>query len=217
MQEKLLFWRNRNNNFKNHYFKKFENRLTDLVKYGQHPKALFIGCSDSRVIPNLITQTDPGDLFIIRNVGNFVPPFSPNNSYHAVASAIEYAVEALKVEEIIVCGHTHCGAINSLYTGLDEKSFVHTKRWLALGSKAKEMAVSKMKTDEPTSELLRLTEKYSVITQIENLLTYPTVKEKVETGEIIIHGWIYDLETGGIEYFDMESKEFKPFEQNKEQ
>ena len=215
MEDKILFWKEQNTIFKNDYFKKFEDRLTNLVKFGQHPKALYIGCSDSRVIPNLITQTDPGDLFVMRNVGNFVPPFSPDSSYHATASVIEYAVVALKVEEIIICGHTHCGAINSLYTNLDEKTFAHTKKWLSLGKKAKELATSTMKTDEPTPELLRLTEKFSVITQIENILTYPIVKDKVEAGDIIIHGWIYDLETGGIEYLDIESKEFKPLEEYK--
>jgi len=203
MQGKITFWQNKNRLFKDGYFKKFKDKLTNLVEHGQCPKALFIGCSDSRVIPNLITKTDPGDLFVMRNVGNFVPPYSPDSSYHATASAIEYAVVALKVEEIIICGHTHCGAINSLYANLDEKSFVHTKKWLSLGNKAKELATSTLKTDKPTPKLLRLTEKLSVVTQIENILTYPIVKERVETNEIVIHGWIFDMKTGDIEHLDI--------------
>jgi carbonic anhydrase len=201
---------NGNKVFKNSYFKKHETELLELVKNGQHPKALFIGCSDSRVIPNLITQTDPGDLFVIRNVGNFVAPFKPDEDFHSTASAIEYAVTVLNVEEIIICGHTHCGAINSLYANLNDKSFIHTKKWLSLGNKAKDLAVSIMGTNQPTEKLLRLTEKLSVITQIENLLTYPIVKERVEAGQILISGWIYDLESGAIEYYNPETSEFQP-------
>jgi len=97
--------------FKNKDFKKYKNKFIDLVKNGQHPKVLFIGCSDSRVVPNLITQSEPGDLFVMRNIGNFVPPFKPDVDFHGTAAAIEYAVSILKVTDIIVCGHSHCGAI----------------------------------------------------------------------------------------------------------
>lgn len=100
--------------FKEGKFKKFENKFVDLVKNGQNPKSLFIACADSRVDPALITSSDPGDLFILRNIGNFVPPYSPDDDYHATAAGIEYAVSVLKVSDIIVCGHSNCGAIESL-------------------------------------------------------------------------------------------------------
>lgn len=194
--------------FKNSYFKKHELELLDLVKNGQHPKALFIGCADSRVVPNLITQTAPGDLFVLRNVGNFVAPYKPDVDFHATASGIEYAVTALKVSEIIICGHTHCGAIEALYSGVSEPEFIHTKKWLSLGEKAKELALSSLPKEVSKTELLRLTEKLSVVFQIENLLSYPVVKDAVDKGEIHIHGWIYDIESGNIEYYDPDSTAF---------
>ncbi|MGB5964673.1 MAG: carbonic anhydrase [Sulfurimonadaceae bacterium] len=198
-----------NDVFKNSYFKKHEHELLDLAQNGQHPKALFIGCADSRVVPNLITQTPPGDLFVLRNVGNFVAPYKPDEEFHATAAGIEYAVAALKVSEIIICGHTHCGAISALYSGVDETSFIHTKKWLTLGSKAKTLATLAVAKDAPREDLLRLTEKLSVVFQIENLLTYPLVKQGVEEGTLYIHGWIYDMESGDIEYYDPDESAFK--------
>ncbi|MCD6258184.1 MAG: carbonic anhydrase [Helicobacteraceae bacterium] len=200
---------NGNEMFKNSYFKKHEKELLDLVEFGQSPKALFIGCADSRVIPNLITQTAPGELFVLRNVGNFVAPYKPDEDYHATASGIEYAVSALEVSEIIICGHTHCGAIASLYTNIDEKPFVHTKKWLSLGKDAQTLALRTLGEDAQKDELLRLTEKLSVVSQIEHLLTYPFVKERVDAGKLHIHGWMYDIANGDIEYYDPDECEFK--------
>lgn len=200
---------NGNEMFKKSYFKKNEKELLDLVHNGQHPKALFIGCADSRVVPNLITQTNPGELFVLRNVGNLVAPYKPDEDYHSTAAGIEYAVTALEVSEIIICGHTHCGAIASLFQEIDEKPFVHTKKWLTLGNKAKSLALLALGKDAEKEVLLRLTEKLSVISQIENLLTYPYVKEQVDAGSLHLHGWMYDIENGDIEYYDPDEYEFK--------
>ncbi len=194
--------------FRKSYFKKHEEELLDLVKNGQHPKALFIGCADSRVIPNLITQTAPGDLFVLRNVGNFVPPYKPDADFHATAAGIEYAVAALKVSEIIVCGHTHCGAIASLYEDIDKEEFAHTRKWLTLGHKAKELAKLSIDKNASQERLLRLTEKLSVVFQIENLLTYPSVQKGIEEGSLHIHGWIYDIKNGTIEYYDPDNSQY---------
>jgi carbonic anhydrase len=200
---------NGNEMFKNSYFKQHEAELLDLVENGQHPKALFIGCADSRVVPNLITQSAPGDLFVLRNVGNFVAPFKPDEEYHATASGIEYAVSALEVKAIIICGHTHCGAINSLYQEIDDPNLIHTKKWLELGAKAKSLALMVSDADVKKEQLLRITEKLSLISQIEHLLTYPAVKKKVDAGEIHIHAWMYDIEDGSIEYYDPDDSQFK--------
>lgn len=197
-----------NEMFKKSYFKKHEKELMDLVEHGQNPKALFIGCADSRVIPNLITQTAPGELFVLRNVGNFVAPYNPDEDYHSTAAGIEYAVNALEVSEIIICGHTHCGAIASLYSEMDERSFIHTKKWLTLGNKAKSLSLLALGREAPKQELLRLTEKLSVISQIEHLLTYPYVKQRLDEGSLYIHGWIYDIESGDIEYYDPDEYAF---------
>jgi len=192
------------------YFKKNKAALLNLVERGQSPKALFIGCSDSRVIPDLMVQSNPGDLFVIRNVGNFVPPYRPDEDFHATASGIEYAVSVLKVEEIIICGHTHCGACKALYQTIEDPSLVHTKKWLELGESAKTSAILSLGASAPKEDLLRLTEKLSVIKQIENLLTYPVVKKRFEKGNLSIHGWYYDIETGYIEYYNADSYEFLP-------
>ncbi len=192
------------------YFKKNKEALLNLVECGQSPKALFIGCSDSRVIPDLMIQSDPGDLFVIRNVGNFVPPYRPDEDFHATASGIEYAVSVLEIQEIIICGHTHCGACKALYQTIEDPSLVHTKKWLELGESAKTSAVLSLGANAPKEDLLRLTERLSVVKQIENILTYPVVKKRFEQGNLSIHGWYYDIETGSIEYYNADSYEFLP-------
>ena len=192
------------------YFKKNKESLLELVISGQSPKALFIGCSDSRVIPDMIVQAEPGDLFVLRNVGNFVPPYKPDVDFHATASGIEYAVSVLKVKEIIICGHTHCGACASLYEDIEDPSLVHTKKWLELGQSAKTSAILSLGSDANKQELLRLTEKLSIIKQIENILTYPVVKKRFESGSLCIHGWYYDIETGKIDYYNADTYEFLP-------
>jgi len=192
------------------YFKKNKESLLKLVRSGQSPKALFIGCSDSRVIPDLIVQSDPGDLFVIRNVGNFVPQYKPDEDFHATATGIEYAVSMLEVKEIIICGHSHCGACKCLYEDIDDPSLIHTKKWLELGESAKTTAILSLGINAPKDDLLRLTEKLSIIKQIENILTYPVVKKRFEDGSLAIHGWYYDMETGTIDYYNAESYEFLP-------
>lgn len=194
-------------------FKNNKERFKNLVEEGQDPKALFIGCSDSRVMPALITNSKPGDLFIVRNIGNFVAPFNPNQDYHATASAIEYAVSVLEVTDVIVCGHSECGAIATLYKNItpsDEN--LHTIKWLELGESAKRSALLSMR-GKAEEEILRYTEKISVIFQLDNLLTYPAVKRRVEQGKLYLHGWHYDLKNGKIEYYDEESYEFKELTQ----
>lgn len=196
--------------FKQSNFKQNEDRFKKLVDEGQNPKALFIGCSDSRVGPEIITGSKPGDLFIVRNIGNFVAPFKPDEEYHATASAIEYAVGVLGITDIIICGHSHCGAIESLYKKIPPtQDIIHTIKWLELGSDAKNFAVSQM-PHASQNELIRFTEKASVLFQLENITTYPIVKKRLESGELFLHGWFYDMNSGTISYYDDEKYEFLP-------
>lgn len=191
-------------------FNQSKERFKKLVSEGQNPKALFIGCSDSRVMPALITGSKPGDLFIVRNIGNFVAPFSPAADYHATASAIEYAVSILEVSDIIVCGHSHCGAIEALYSDIKPTAEnIHTMIWLELGKEAKKVAMLAYKNDSK-EEMLRYTEKVSVVHQLDNLLTYPGVKRRVKEGTLFLHGWHYHMEHGDIEYYGGENYTFKP-------
>lgn len=199
-----------NETFQQTYFKKHEAQLLSLVKEGQNPRALFIGCSDSRVIPDLIIQSNPGDLFVVRNVGNFVAPYKPDEDFHSTAAGIEYAVLVLEVSEIIICGHSHCGAIEALYKSSCDTSMIHTAKWLTLGEKAKSMAMLALGANAPREELYHATEQLSIVTQIENLLTYPYVKKLVEEEKLFIHGWYYDIETGAIEYYDPDIYQFRP-------
>jgi len=194
-------------------FKKNEERFKKLVEEGQNPKALFIGCSDSRVMPALITGSKAGDLFIVRNIGNFVAPFKPDAEFHATASAIEYAVSVLEISDIIVCGHSDCGAISALYKEFVPTSEnIHTIKWLELGIEAKRVALRACE-NESKENLLHYTEKLSVVFQLENLLTYPAVKKGVENESIFLHGWHYDIKNGHIEYYDDENFEFKALTQ----
>ncbi len=199
-----------NERFRNNEFLTLESEIKDLVTHGQKPEVLFIGCSDSRVTPDLMLNTKPGDMFILRNVGNFVPPFKHDEDFHGSAAAIEYAVAVLKVKHIVVCGHSHCGACKSLYEEIPEtNSLVHVKTWLKLGAKAKERTLKNKKftTEE---EMYRATERNSVRYQLENLLTYPDVEKLLKSGEIKVHGWYYDIESAKIDYYDKEDDNFKP-------
>ncbi len=209
-----------NEAFRAIHFKENEARFRKLSEEGQDPKALFIGCSDSRVMPNLITGSKPGDLFIIRNIGNFVAPYKPDSDYHATASAIEYAVSVLELTDIIVCGHSDCGAIASLYKNIPKSDEnIHTIKWLELGEAPKRVAMMSMFKDDREA-LLRYTEKVSIIFQLQNLLTYPAVKRRVDEGKVFLHGWYYDMSTGSIECYDDELYDFRPLSveniQNKE-
>ena len=194
-------------------FNQSKNRFKKLVEEGQNPKALFIGCSDSRVMPAMITGSKPGDLFIVRNIGNFVAPYNPDADYHATASAIEYAVSILEVSDIIVCGHSHCGAISALFKDIKQTpDNIHTIKWLELGNEAKKIGLLAYR-DADKETMLRYTERISVVYQLDNLLTYPAVKRKVEEGTLYLHGWHYDIENGHIDYYDDENYEFKALTQ----
>lgn len=201
--------------FKELHFKNFEVDFDNLVKNGQSPEVLFIGCCDSRVVPDLITGSKPGDLFILRNVGNFVPPFKGDNDFHGTAAAIEYAVSILNIKHIIVCGHTYCGACEALFKEMkDDDESVHIKKWLELGKKSKDFVIKNF-AHLPKESMLRTTEQISIIFQLENLMTYPGVKRRVEEGSLTVHGWYYKLEDGSIEYYDTEELEFRNLGSNK--
>lgn len=202
-----------NQRFQEISFSKYEDKFDDLVKNGQRPTVLYIGCSDSRVVPDLIVDSEPGDMFILRNIGNFVPPYKNDYDFHGSSAAIEYAVSVLKVKDIIVCGHSHCGACASLYEDLeDNDDLVHVRKWLELGEKAKVETLSQFKTFDDKDKILRTTEKTSIKYQLENLLTYPQIKKRVEAGDLYIHGWYYKIEDGSIEYFDVDTNRFENLE-----
>lgn len=173
------------------------------------PHTLFIGCSDSRVVPNLITQTHPGELFIVRNVANIVPPYRRTEEYVSTTSAIEYAVLVLKVDTIVVCGHSNCGGCAAMNLSSDELAHIpHVRKWLELSKEVKGR-VDRLVTEDTPEEREWLTEQVNILVQMRNLLTYPYVKEKYERGELNIWGWHYIIETGEIFNFNDDLQEFQ--------
>jgi len=175
----------------------------------QDPHTLFIGCSDSRVVPNLITNSDPGELFIVRNVANIVPPYRKTEEYVATTSAIEYAVLALKVDTIVICGHSNCGGCAALNLNAEELEHLpHVRKWLEV-SKEVRGRVDRLMTSDSPEEREWLTEQVNILVQLRNLLTYPYIKEKYDRGELNIYGWHYIIETGEIFSFNDESQLFE--------
>ena len=196
--------------FKEKHFKEYEELFRELIEKGQSPKTLFIACADSRIDPSLITHTKPGDLFVDRNVGNLVPPHE-EDAAAGVGASIEYAVEHLHIENIIVCGHTHCGACKSLYSEADTSNPKEQKlfSWLKYAMPAKSAALAKVDANNK-EELLRATERANIVQQLENLLTYPTVQEAYKAKKLFLQGWYYHMESGEIEYYDPIEDTFKP-------
>lgn len=186
--------------FHSDYFPLHQQRFQDLVTEGQHPKTLFIGCSDSRLVPYLLTGAGPGELFIVRNVGAFVPPYDGSHGLHGTMAAIEFAVLSLHVERIIVCGHSHCGAIRVAYEGAPEEA-VALKQWLKLADEA-------LLPVQPSPEALCRTEQRAVVLQLERLMAYPMVRREVEAGRLTLHGWHYVIEQGEIHVFDAQKGDF---------
>lgn len=213
--------------FHSDYFPRHQQRFQDLVAEGQHPKTLFIGCSDSRLVPYLLTGAQPGDLFIVRNVGAFVPPYDGSHGLHGTMAAIEFAVLSLKVEHIIVCGHSHCGAIRAAYEGVPDEA-IALKSWLKLADEAllpvRLFAPETLEASPPQGgvsvlgrpcdglrpEVLRRTEQRGVVLQLERLIDYPMVRRAVEAGYLHLHGWYYVIEDGEVHVFDAQTGEFLP-------
>ena len=188
--------------FHSNYFPLHQQRFQDLVADGQHPKTLFIGCSDSRLVPYLLTGAGPGELFIVRNVGAFVPPYDGSHGLHGTTAAIEYAVLNLHVERIIVCGHSHCGAIRAAYDGVPDEARA-LQAWLKLAQEA-------LLPVQSSPEALLRTEQRSVVLQLERLMDYPMVRREVEAGRLTLHGWHYVIEDGEIHVFDAQKAGFVP-------
>jgi len=178
----------------------------------QHePHTLFIGCSDSRIVPNLITKTLPGELFVVRNIANIVPYYRETEEYVATTSCIEYAVRVLNVENIIVCGHSNCGGCNALLKDDSELSDIpHTRKWLELAKRVREsIDLQDIANDE---EREWRTEQLNVIEQMNHLITYPYIKDKYRKNEISIYGWYYIIETGEVFNYEKETRVFKKIE-----
>ncbi len=176
----------------------------------QNPHTLFIGCSDSRVVPNLITRTHPGELFVIRNIANIVPPYRVTGEYVATTAAIEYAVLALGIDSIVVCGHSNCSGCASLHASPESMVHLpHVRKWLEISSEVPERVARRLGADTSPEAREWLTEQINVTVQMRNLLTYPYIQERYRRGECKILGWHYIIETGEIFNYNPETRIFE--------
>ena len=193
--------------FRRKYFEPENSPYRRLLSFTQSPKTLVIGCSDSRVDPAIISSAGPGELFVVRNVANLVPPFEVGGSRHGTSAALEFAVNSLKVENIIVLGHRQCGGIRALVTDShhDEQSFI--SRWMSVA----QPALERTRRDLPNGDvdaLCHRCELESIKTSVENLMTFPFVRAAVEGRGLNVIGAYFDLEIGELRELDNDSGEF---------
>lgn len=183
--------------------KKERPKFAKLVEEGQSPRALFITCADSRIVPNEITHTDYGDLFLIRNIGNLIPPYKAVQNGHAdtsVAAAIEYSLNNLGIRNIIVCGHSDCGAMKAVtnYKSLPEDSPL--RAWMSSAEEALRNLTEGEILDDSLSAINQLAQ-LNVLVQIEHLKQYPIVREKLEAGELDLHGFFIKIEDAEVQVY----------------
>jgi carbonic anhydrase len=190
--------------FRNGYFASHRQLFEQLATSGQNPETLFITCSDSRVVPNLITNAAPGELFIIRNVGNVVPR---TDLPGGTAAAIQYAVEVLKVENVIICGHTQCGAMQAILNPERMEKLAYVKRWLAQTDRVRQVIEERYAHLGAEARVTAAVQE-NVLTQLENLREYPFIAERLESNSLRISGWVFDISKGNIWDYDPESSEF---------
>jgi carbonic anhydrase len=194
--------------FQESYFKK-ERKFFRRLSNKQEPDVLFITCADARVYPTLVTQSKPGELFIVRNVGNIVPPYGSIQDKNSVAAALEFAVLKLKVTDIIVCGHSNCGAMQALAgDGGDLSQMPHLRDWLHVAAPVRD-AVDTYYAESSGKSHQRVLEEVNVLTQLKNIQTYPFVSEAIVKEELFLHGWYYEIVSGKVYIYDPKTNIFK--------
>lgn len=194
--------------FQSHIFLS-QKELFERLSHGQHPDALFITCSDSRINPNLITQTNPGDLFILRNAGNIIPPHGAANG--GEGATIEFAIVGLGIKDIIVCGHSLCGAMKGLLHPEKLSEMPIVEEWLSHAAATKRI-VNENYADISDDDKLNVAIQENVLVQLENLKTHPAVASRLLRGEINLHGWTYVIQTGQVFSYQPEEGQFLPLQ-----
>jgi carbonic anhydrase len=182
----------------------FYRRLAD----SQKPQAMFITCSDSRTVPDVICQTQPGDLFVLRNAGNIVPPYTPGTP-SGEAATIEYAIRGLGIRDIILCGHTRCGAMQAVSNSTLTANMPRVRQWLEHAQASAEIVCSCYQ-HLPFEARWKVLTQENVLVQIENLRTHPAVAAAMAAGELKLHAWVYKIETGEVFAYDPNSGQFNP-------
>ncbi len=203
--------------FRKHRIADYRKKFSQLA-LGQAPDTLFIACSDSRVVPNLFASTDPGDLFVIRNVGNLIPPCNANGHSEGDESewaAIEFAIHQLNVSDIIVCGHSECGAIHAICHGRQHIAGHHLRSWLEYGEYAVTMIPKIAFSDEPLAEHNKISQA-NVLLQLTHLHTYPLIHERMAAGRLQLHGWWFDIRSGNVYAFNDTTRRFALLDESSE-
>ena len=197
--------------FQKDEFGNYRKLFRKLSREGQNPHTLFITCSDSRVLAELITQSQPGDLFVVKNVGNIVPPANVRGDTNSTAAAIEFAVETLRVNDIVVCGHSQCGAISAL---LDKKpvsdTTPHLRDWLKLATPVLETVKKDSAHLHDTGEREAAAAEENVLFALDNLHSYACVQERLMDGSLRLHGWFFKIATAELFAFDPDARQFSP-------
>lgn len=197
--------------FRNDEFGSYRKLFRKLSQEGQNPHTLFITCSDSRVLAELITQSKPGDLFVVKNVGNIVPPASVTGDTNSTAAAIEFAVESLRVSDIVICGHSQCGAMSAL---LDKKPVSnltpHLRDWLKLASPVLDTMKKDYAHITDTAARETAAAEENVLFGLDNLHSYPCVQERLADGSLRLHGWFFKIASAEMFVFDPETRQFSP-------
>jgi carbonic anhydrase len=195
--------------FRELHFAEDSVQFQDLVQFGQTPKALVVACCDSRVDPALVLDCAPGDLFVVRNVANLVPPAENQGHYHGTSAALEFGVRNLKVRHIIVLGHAQCGGIHALLEGSVDKEESFIAEWMGIADAAREQ-VEREHANASSEVRHRACEQQAILVSLDNLKTFSWVRERVEQGELALHGWYFDIERGELLGYDTTTRRFEP-------
>jgi carbonic anhydrase len=191
----------------------FRNNLTEesrvlfaKLALGQKPDTLFIACSDSRVVPNLFASTNPGDLFVLRNIGNLIPPFSSSQD-NSAAAVIEFSMFSLNVSDIIICGHSECGAMQALTKGFDFACCPHLESWLKHGEESLKKIRKGLIIDPSLTEHNQLSQ-VNVLQQIQHIISYPFVRERIDKKQLRVHGWWFDIAQANVYCYEQDLNQF---------
>jgi carbonic anhydrase len=195
--------------FRERHFAKDDALFRELVEQGQSPKIMVVACCDARVDPALVLDCAPGDLFVIRNVANLVPPAENQGHYHGTSAALEFGVRKLNVGHIIVLGHAHCGGIQALLEGGMRKEEAFISEWMGIADAARERVSGAPYGADGGAARQRACEQHAILVSLENLMTFAWVRERVERGALMLHGWYFDIENGALLGYDAVTRRFE--------
>jgi carbonic anhydrase len=196
--------------FQTKYFDGEENLFARL-RLGQNPRVLVISCCDSRVDPAMLTGADPGDMFVVRNVANLVPPYRNGAEMPGIRADIEFAVKGLNVEHIVIIGHRSCGGIQALMDGegITENHYEFIGSWVTIALQARERVLREL-PGAPRAVQAKACEQWAISLSLDNLISFPWIRERVEAGQLKLHGWYFDIETGELLGYSAETSTFVP-------